>query len=90
MYEKAVSRRSNSLFNPKTTLAKLREGSPPEVLDQTQRKALIDQYLDVSQNFSSLQFKFLNFLKNFFFFKQPWLISLFCLFVLVQANDAEV
>lgn len=48
MYEKAVNRRSNAIFNPKATLAKLKQGDPPAILDQAQRKALIDQYLDVS------------------------------------------
>lgn len=48
VYEKAVNRRSNAIFNPKATLAKLKQGDPPAILDQAQRKALIDQYLDVS------------------------------------------
>ena len=49
VYEKAVSRRSNSIFNPKATLARLKEGSLPQVLDQAQRKALINQYLEFKQ-----------------------------------------
>lgn len=48
VYEKAVQRRSNALFNPKVTLQKLKEGAPPEYLDEEGRRALIRQYLDVS------------------------------------------
>ncbi|KAJ1519897.1 hypothetical protein ONE63_004137 [Megalurothrips usitatus] len=49
VYEKAVNRRSNSLFNPKATLAKLKEGNPPDIPDQAQKKALVVQYLDFKQ-----------------------------------------
>ncbi|XP_034230674.1 nipped-B-like protein [Thrips palmi] len=49
VYEKAVSRKSNAVFNPKATLAKLKEGSSQEILDQAQRKAIITQYLDFKQ-----------------------------------------
>jgi hypothetical protein len=48
VYEKTVNRRSNSCFDPKATLQKLRQGSPASVLDETARRALIEQYLDVS------------------------------------------
>lgn len=48
IYEKAVNRKSQSNFNPKGTLIKLEEGTPPLVLDQAQRKVLISQYLVVS------------------------------------------
>lgn len=47
VYEKAVTRRSNTLFNPKATLQKLKEGAPPEYLDEEGRRDLIRQYLDV-------------------------------------------
>lgn len=48
VYEKTVSRRNNSCFDPKATLQKLRQGSPASVLDENARRALIEQYLDVS------------------------------------------
>lgn len=44
-----MNRKSNSNFNPKATLVKLKEGTPPRHLDENQRKALIDQYLDVRE-----------------------------------------
>lgn len=43
-----MNRKSNSNFNPKATLVKLSKGEPSRILDDNQRKALIDQYLDVS------------------------------------------
>nr|CAD7197517.1 unnamed protein product [Timema douglasi] len=46
IYEKAVSRKSHSCFDPKATILKLKQGSPPSVLDEASRKALVDQYLD--------------------------------------------
>ncbi|XP_030756621.1 nipped-B protein [Sitophilus oryzae] len=49
VYEKTISRRSNALFNPKTTLQKLKEGCPPEYLDEEGRRDLIRQYLDFKQ-----------------------------------------
>ncbi|PNF24471.1 Nipped-B-like protein [Cryptotermes secundus] len=49
VYEKTVNRRSNSSFDPKATLQKLRQGSPASVLDETARRALIEQYLDFKQ-----------------------------------------
>ncbi|XP_018566704.1 nipped-B-like protein isoform X2 [Anoplophora glabripennis] len=49
VYEKAVTRRSNTLFNPKATLQKLKEGAPPEYLDEEGRRDLIRQYLDFKQ-----------------------------------------
>lgn len=49
VYEKAISRRSNALFNPKTTLQKLKEGNPPDYLDENGRRDLIRQYLDFKQ-----------------------------------------
>lgn len=48
VYEKAVNRRSNAIFNPKATLSKLKE-NPPDILDDKQRRALITQYLDFKQ-----------------------------------------
>lgn len=49
VYEKSSSRRTNALFNPKGTLNKLKQGNPPDYLDEEGRKDLIRQYLDVSQ-----------------------------------------
>ncbi|KAJ8930877.1 hypothetical protein NQ314_016297 [Rhamnusium bicolor] len=49
VYEKAIARRSNALFNPKATLQKLKEGSSPEYLDEEGRRDLIRQYLDFKQ-----------------------------------------
>lgn len=49
VYEKTASRRTNGLFNPTITLNKLKEGTPPEYLDQDGRKDLIKQYLEVSR-----------------------------------------
>ncbi|ENN74150.1 hypothetical protein YQE_09123, partial [Dendroctonus ponderosae] len=46
VYEKTISRRSNALFNPKTTLQKLKEGAPPDYLDENGQRDLIRQYLD--------------------------------------------
>lgn len=48
MYEKTATRRSNAVFNPKGTITKLKQGDPPEYLDEEGRKDLIRQYLDVS------------------------------------------
>lgn len=45
-YEKAVNRKSNSKFNPKATLQKIQQGSPPSVLDENARKALVSEYLE--------------------------------------------
>lgn len=50
VYEKTASRRSNAQFNPKGTINKLKQGNPPEFLDEEGRKDLIRQYLDVSNN----------------------------------------
>ncbi|XP_063234204.1 nipped-B-like protein isoform X2 [Bacillus rossius redtenbacheri] len=49
VYEKAVTRRNTSLFDPKATIQKLKQGSPTSVLDDTYRKALVEQYLDFKQ-----------------------------------------
>lgn len=46
--EKALTRKSNAIFNPKATLNRLKQGSPPSVLDEAGRKDLVTQYLDVS------------------------------------------
>ncbi|XP_075218552.1 nipped-B cohesin loading factor [Lycorma delicatula] len=46
IYEKAVNRKSNSRFNPKATLQKIQQGSPPNVLDENARKALVSEYLE--------------------------------------------
>jgi len=47
IYEKAVNRKSLANFNPKATIAKLKEGEPPAVLTEAQRRDLISQYLQV-------------------------------------------
>lgn len=47
VYEKTATRRSNAIFNPKGTINKLKQGDPPEYLDEEGRKDLIRQYLDV-------------------------------------------
>ncbi|KYB29713.1 nipped-B-like protein isoform X2 [Tribolium castaneum] len=49
VYEKNASRRINTLFNPKCTIQKLKEGNPPEYLDEEGRRDLIRQYLDFKQ-----------------------------------------
>ncbi|XP_044256313.1 nipped-B-like protein [Tribolium madens] len=49
VYEKNASRRINALFNPKCTIQKLKEGNPPEYLDEEGRRDLIRQYLDFKQ-----------------------------------------
>ncbi|XP_066259899.1 nipped-B-like protein [Euwallacea similis] len=46
VYEKTISRRSNVPFNPKSILQKLKEGTPPNYLDENGRRDLIRQYLD--------------------------------------------
>lgn len=47
VYEKSVNRKSNSKFNPKATLQKLKQGSPPNVLDEEARRSLVSEYLEV-------------------------------------------
>ncbi|XP_072750349.1 nipped-B protein [Anoplolepis gracilipes] len=49
VYEKAVNRKNNLLFEPKTTLQKLREGVTTEELDTNGRKKLVKEYLDFKQ-----------------------------------------
>ncbi|BES94983.1 unnamed protein product [Nesidiocoris tenuis] len=46
VYEKSVSRKSNSKFNPKGTIQKLKQGTPPAVLDEEARRALVTEYLE--------------------------------------------
>ena len=48
VYEKTANRRSNTLFNPKATVLRIRQGTPPDYLDLEGRKDLIRQYVDVS------------------------------------------
>ncbi|XP_039299049.1 nipped-B-like protein A [Nilaparvata lugens] len=45
-YEKAVNRKSNARFNPKVTVQKIQHGSPPNMLDENARRALISEYLE--------------------------------------------
>ncbi|CAG9828593.1 unnamed protein product [Diabrotica balteata] len=49
VYEKAIQRRSNALFNPKATVHKLKQGKPSEYLDVDGRRDLIRQYIDFKQ-----------------------------------------
>ncbi|KYN03047.1 Nipped-B-like protein [Cyphomyrmex costatus] len=51
VYEKAVNRKSNLLFEPKATLHRLREGvtNVDEELDAKGRKKLVKEYLDFKQ-----------------------------------------
>lgn len=49
VHEKVANRKSNALFNPKTTLNKINQGPPPQYLDFEGRKDLIRQYLDFKQ-----------------------------------------
>lgn len=46
IYEKALTRKSNSIFDPKATMQKLRE--LPQVLTEEDKKDVIRQYLNVS------------------------------------------
>lgn len=48
VYEKAVNRKSNAKFNPKATLQKIKQGSLTGRLDQEAKKALVSDYLEVS------------------------------------------
>lgn len=49
VYEKAVNRKSNLHFRPKTTLQKLKDGANFEELDDTGKKKLVQEYLDFKQ-----------------------------------------
>ncbi|KAF4533148.1 hypothetical protein B566_EDAN001690 [Ephemera danica] len=49
VYEKAVTRRSNSFFDPKGTIQKLNEGVFPEILDEDAKRDIITQYLNFKQ-----------------------------------------
>lgn len=49
VYEKAVNRKNNLLFEPKATLQRLREGVANEELDTNGRKKLVKEYLDFKQ-----------------------------------------
>lgn len=49
IYEKAVNRKTNLLFEPKATLQRLREGVTNEELDTNGRKKLVKEYLDFKQ-----------------------------------------
>lgn len=57
VYEKSTTRRSNALFNPKT-LQKLKQGTPPQYLDEEGRRDLIRQYIDVSIVFINTVIRF--------------------------------
>lgn len=46
IYEKAVNRKSNHKFNPKATIQKIKEGTPPANLDEEGRRALVNEYLE--------------------------------------------
>lgn len=49
VYEKTLNRRSNSLFDPKVTIQKLKEGALPKVLDEAAKRDIVNQYLNVCQ-----------------------------------------
>ncbi|XP_029173318.1 nipped-B-like protein B [Nylanderia fulva] len=49
VYEKAINRKTNLLFEPKATLQRLREGGTNEELDTNGRKKLVKEYLDFKQ-----------------------------------------
>ncbi|XP_046684148.1 LOW QUALITY PROTEIN: nipped-B-like protein [Homalodisca vitripennis] len=46
VYEKAVNRKSNSKFNPKATLQKIKQGTPSATLDENAKRALLSEYLE--------------------------------------------
>lgn len=49
VYEKAVNRKSNAKFNPKATLQKIKQGALSDHLDEDAKRALLSEYLEVSQ-----------------------------------------
>lgn len=49
VYEKTANRKSNTHFNPKATVNRIKQGMPPDFLDFDGRKELIKQYLDFKQ-----------------------------------------
>lgn len=53
MYEKAVSRRQAPIFEPKATIAQLKERDARDDLDDRGRRRLVDDYLEVSLTFTS-------------------------------------
>lgn len=92
VYEKSTSRRTNTLFNPKGTLQKLKEGNPPEYLDEEGKRNLIRQYLDVSIfKYTLCVCKFLNETTGIFsiFWKKHTNCGCCITFFAVQAVDAE-
>lgn len=46
LYDKPVNRKTNSKYDPKATISKLREGSPPALLDEEARRNMISEYLE--------------------------------------------
>ncbi|KAI5730483.1 hypothetical protein M8J76_014203 [Diaphorina citri] len=54
LYEKAVTRKSNSKFNPQATLKKLQELKSNSILNEEERKALISEYLEFKHLIISL------------------------------------
>lgn len=51
-----MNRKSNAKFNPKATLQKIKQGSPAGRLDQEAKKALVSDYLEVSNPLSLFTF----------------------------------
>ncbi|CAB3386176.1 Hypothetical predicted protein [Cloeon dipterum] len=49
IYEKALTRKTNSIFEPKATLQKLREGSLTTLLTEEDKRDVIRQYLSFKQ-----------------------------------------
>ena len=45
--ERAVNRRNNVRFNPKAAIDILNQGAAPNELDDSQKRELIDKYLQV-------------------------------------------
>lgn len=68
VYDKAMQRRSNSIFNPKATINILKEQrNPDETLDEKGRKRLVERYLEVSWYFRQfcLRLDYINFFPLF-------------------------
>lgn len=64
VYEKSVTRKSNSKFNPKAIIQKLGMGTPPSKLDESAKRGLVLEYLEVSTPHLCIIIK--NIIKNIF------------------------
>ncbi|XP_059489671.1 nipped-B-like protein isoform X2 [Neocloeon triangulifer] len=49
IYEKSLTRKTNSIFDPKATLQKLKEGTLPGLLTNEDKREVINQYLSFKQ-----------------------------------------